>query len=577
MSTSSTRPLIGIDLGTTYSLAGLLQAGRPVLIPNALGEVLTPSAVGLDDDGQLLVGAAARARAASHPEQTVLAFKRDMGTARQYSLGDRLFRPVDLSAMVLKSLVQDAERALGSTIEEAVITVPAYFGDAQRQATKDAGAIAGLRVDRIINEPTAAALAYGLHNRDRETISVVVDLGGGTFDVTVLEIIEGVIEIRSSAGDVRLGGEDFTDRFARYIGESIERELALPLEGCTRSMGRVREAAERAKRRLTTADEVEICIPALRGADRRTRDVSLTIERASVDELFRELLDRMIGPIRSALRAAQLNASDISEVLLVGGATRMPCVVDLVARMFDRLPNTDLPPDEVVAHGASVQAALKAREESVTDLVVTDIAPFTLGIATAQRVGSKIVEGLFTPILERGTVIPASRSERFHTLVHNQRMFTVDVYQGEHSLCRDNTKLGSYSIQNLPFAPAGGVWIDVRFTYDLNGILEVEMTVMDTPRTEHFVIEERPGKLSADAIAEAREHMNRIKFHPRESLPNRTALARADALYVELTGAARAELGEALGVFHMILETQDAVQIERVRQQLNVLIDSLRR
>ena len=564
-------PIIGIDLGTTYSLVSVMQASRPVVLPNALGERLTPSAVGVDDSGELLVGAPARARAATHPASTVLAFKRDMGTDRTFDLGGRTLRPVDLSAMVLRALVHDAEQALGQRIEEAVITVPAYFGDAQRQATRDAGAIAGLKVERIVNEPTAAALAYGLHQLEREMKAVVIDLGGGTFDVTVLEIMEGVIQVRSSAGDARLGGEDFTDALAQRAIERIARVEGVRIDDAV-GRARVREAADGAKRRLSRMEETEVVLPSLAG-----RDIALRVERREAEEAWRPLLERLRFPILRALRDARVKPEEIDTVLMVGGASRMPCVVSLAAELFGKRPQDELHPDEAVAQGAAIQAALKAGEAAVEDMVVTDVAPFTMGIASGTKMGSRVVSGLFTPILERGTVIPASREEAFFTLEDGQRELLVEVYQGEHSLCRDNAKLGQLLIRGLPRGRAGEVRVDVRFTYDMNGILEVEAKVMGTERVEHLVIASRPGKLSPEQIEEARAAMKRIKVHPRDNLPNRTALARADALFAETTGLERELLGQLLIAFRAALELQDPATIEPTRERLNALIEDLRR
>jgi molecular chaperone HscC len=573
----SRKPVVGIDLGTTNSLVAVLQDGRPVLLPNALGETLTPSAVGVDDDGRLLVGAAARARAISHPEVTVLAFKRDMGTDRSYRLGGETYRPVDLSALVLAALKRDAEQALGFEIEEAIVTVPAYFGDAQRQSTKDAGAIAGLRVDRIVNEPTAAALAYGLHNLHEEVRAVVIDLGGGTFDVTVLEILEGVIEIQGSSGDARLGGEDFSDALADQLRERVARELGFDVGSAPTSLSRFREAADRAKERLTGCMETRFVVPGLRGAADSTIDVDLPLTRSDAERCWVSLLSRMRPPLERALRDAKMSPSAIDRVLLVGGATRMPCVRAFAAEVFGKMPLDGLPPDEAVALGASIQAGLKVGDQTVEDLVVTDIAPFTLGIATGSKVGSKVVSGLFSPILERGTVIPASRVERYVTIEDDQPQILIQVYQGEHSLCRDNHKLGEYSVQNLPRGPAGEVGVDVRFTYDANGILEVEMRVAGTDRTAHLVIESRPGKLTPEQIEEARRAMTRLKFHPRDGLPNRTALARADALFIELSGIERAELGQLIARFRAVLEAQDQAAIDGAREMLNAAVSALRR
>jgi molecular chaperone HscC len=569
--------IVGIDLGTTFSLVAMLRDGAPLVIPNAVGELLTPSAVSITDDGTVLVGAPARARATTHPTRTALAFKRDMGTEKVYDLGLRKMSPPELSALVLSALKRDAEAALGCAVDEAVITVPAYFGDMQRQATRDAGAIAGLKVERIINEPTAAALAYGLHERHREMRAVVLDLGGGTFDVTVLEIIEGVVEIQSSAGDARLGGEDFDAALAERFALRARERHGLDLERDPRARARLREAAEGAKKRLSDADSTGVALVDLPLGNGRTGNLELSVSRDEAEEVWAALIDRVRVPIQRALRDASLAPDKIDEVLLVGGSTRMPCVARLAAQLFGRLPLRKLPPDEAVAMGAAVQAALKSGDAAVEDMVVTDVAPFTMGIASATRLGSQQVTGLFSPILERGTVIPASRTERFQTMGEMQTEIRIEVYQGEHSLCRDNQKLGEYHVRKLTPKAAGEESIDVRFTYDMNGILEVETTVVSTGRKEALVIEKSPGRMTPAQIKAAREAMARLKLHPRDALPNATALARADALYVELSGPARDELGHAIAAFRAALETQDDKEIAPRRDRLIGLVAALKR
>ena len=566
--------IIGIDLGTTYSLVSVFEGGEPVVIANALGETLTPSAVSFDDGGMTLVGAPARARTKTAPDRTVTQFKRDMGTDRTYALAGREFSPQQLSALVLQELKRDAEAYLGREVTEAVITVPAYFGDRQRQATRDAGALAGLIVERIINEPTAAAMAYGLHNKDREMQAVVLDLGGGTFDVTVLEIIDGVIEVQSSAGDAKLGGEDFTDALAVLV----QRRLAGQGEDVAdlpRAQARIREACEGAKRRLTSADSADIALPGLPLTGDRRADVSMAITRADADEAWAPLLDRVRIPVMRALRDARLKTHDIDDVLLVGGSTRMPCIVELAARLFGKMPLRNLPPDEAVVMGAAVQAALKRDDAAVDDMVVTDVAPFTMGISIAQPVGGQQISGLFSPILERGTVIPASRVERYNTLSDNQSTILIKVYQGEHSLCAQNTYLGEYLVKDLPKASAGETSVDVRFTYDLNGILEVEMQVVGTDMKTHLVIEQKPGNLSDTQLEAARAAMDALKFHPRDTLPNRTALERGEALYMELTGGDRQMLGHLMTLFRAALEAQDGTDIDAMRGRLNALVQRL--
>ena len=568
--------IVGIDLGTTFSLVAVLRDGVPVVLPNALGELLTPSAVSLADDGTVLVGAPARARATTHPTRTALAFKRDMGTDKIVDLGLRKLSPQELSALVLGALKRDAEAALGCAVEEAVITVPAYFGDLQRQATRDAGAIAGLKVERIINEPTAAALAYGLHERHREMRAVVLDLGGGTFDVTVLEIVEGVVEIQSSAGDARLGGEDFDAALADRAAALAMTRHGHDLRRDPRAWARLREACEQAKKRLSDAAQTTTALVDLPLGDGWTASLELSLSRDEAEDAWAPLLERVRAPIQRALRDAKLTADRIDEVLLVGGSTRMPCIARLAAQLFGRLPLRKLPPDEAVAMGAAVQAALKSGDAAVEDLVVTDVAPFTLGIATATNLGRQQVAGLFSPILERGTVIPASRVERFHTMGDLQKEILVEVFQGEHSLCRDNQKLGAYHVEVAPKA-AGEESIEVRFTYDLNGILEVETTILSTGRKQAMVIEKSPGRMTPAQVKEARQAMARFKLHPREALPNTTALARADALYVELSGPPREELGRAIALLRAALEGQDDKEIAPRRERLLALIAAFRR
>jgi molecular chaperone HscC len=571
------KTIVGIDLGTTYSLVAIVQDGAPVVLPNAVGETLTPSAVSVAPDGTVLVGAAARARATTHPARTALAFKRDMGTERQYTLGDRRMTAPELSALVLATLKRDAEAALGRAVDEAVVTVPAYFGDVQRRATRDAASIAGVHVERIINEPTAAALAYGLHQRHREMRAVVLDLGGGTFDVTVLELIEGVIEIQASSGDARLGGEDFDDVLAESIAARVREQQGADPRVDPVGWARIREAAERAKKRLSDSETTTVGLVDLPLGGGRAASIQVPLVRTDVESSWAHLIDRLRGPIQRALRDASVRAEQVDEVLLVGGATRMPCVARLAAQVFGKLPLRTLPPDEAVALGAAVQAALKADDATVQDMVATDVAPFTLGISIATRVGQQSVEGIFSPILERGTVIPASRVHRYQTMSDQQKAIRIQVYQGEHSTCADNQKLGEYEVTGLRPAPAGEESVDVRFTYDLNGILEIETTVVSTNKKASLVIERTPGQLSPEQVAAARAAMSKIKFHPREALPNVTALARADALYVELSGLAREQLGQAIATFRATLEGQRPDEIERAREQLIVLVSAVRR
>ena len=566
---------VGIDLGTTYSLVSVLVDGEPQVIKNSLGELLTPSAVHVTEDGTVLVGSAARAKAATAPNRTALSFKRDMGTDRRFELGGKSFTPEELSALVLQALKQDVEAELGRPISEAVVTVPAYFGELQRRATRTACELAGIPVERIINEPTAAALAYGLHEKQRELCAAVLDLGGGTFDVTILEIMEGVVEIQASAGDLRLGGDDFASSMALRCQSLLERDYGIAALTDT-GQARLGEACELAKRRLSFEEQTRIALPALPTAS-GPRDIELSISRAEFDEACSPLLARMTRVVERALRDAGREPRQIDEVLLVGGATRMPCVVRLSSQLFSRLPLRVLPPDEAVAMGAAIQVALKKGDSAVGDLVVTDIAPFTLGVASGSHRGSALVQGLFSPIIERGTVLPVSRVERFATLAEDQTRLLLEVYQGEHSLCAQNQKLGQYELTGIPAGPAGTQEVDVRFTYDMNGVLDVDTTICSTGESAVFTIESVPGRLSRKEIDEARARLKRLKFHARDALPNVTALARADALYVELTGPDRAVLGVCISELRLALEQQASSRINASRERLLRLVSELDR
>lgn len=576
---------LGIDLGTTHSVAALVQDGQPIVLSDPEGRWLLPSVVGLDDHGQILVGWAALARAQTHPALTAAGFKRHMGTDTTIPLGSQSFRPEELSAMVLKTIVELAETSTGQKVAEAVVTVPAYFGEAQRRATRDAASIAGLHVERIINEPTAAALAYGLANLDREQRVAVLDLGGGTFDVSILEIIEGVVEIQSSAGDVRLGGDDFVDA----IVEELRPELlaALGTTNISQLMeARLRAAAERSKKLLSRKHETNLVLN-LEGAGHFRR----TIARDEAETWWELLLARVKRPIRTALRDAQASPDDIEAVLLVGGATRMPAIHRLARELFGEVVMDELPPDEAVALGAAVQAALKARDKSIGDIVMTDIAPFSMGIQVLSQVGHRALDDVFAPILERGTVLPASRQKTFYTVQDRQTEVALRVYQGEAARTSKNTKLGEFFIRDLPIAQAGSYPIRVRFTYDLNGLLEIETRVPkpgrskavvvaenrgadpneDDLRIEAFVIQTGPGVMSDNEIAESRANMERLKFHPRDSLPNVTAMARAEALHAELSGDARAMLQSAIIAFTLVLESEEQMKITESREKLIAL------
>ena len=559
--------IIGIDLGTTNSAAAVWTEGGPQLIPNRLGELLTPSAVGLDDDGTLLVGRPARDRMASHASLTATAFKRYMGTQHRIALGRQDYGAEELSALVLKSLKEDAEAHLGEAVTEAVITVPAYFNDKQRKATKRAGELAGLKVERLINEPTAAALAYGIHNLENETRFLVFDLGGGTFDVSVLEIFEGVIEVRASTGDNRLGGEDFNAVLAGLMVEG-DKTLAARAREDRQLAAKLNEAAERARRALTSAGEAVMEVQ-WQGEMLRHPVTADAFETAAVP-----LLDRLKSPVLRALRDADIRPESLSEIILIGGSTRMPLVRRTVARMFGRFPNSQINPDEAVALGAAVQAGLKARDAALKEVVLTDVCPYSLGIDISERLpGGAIESGIFSPIIERNTTVPVSRVNWYETMEANQREIRMGIYQGEARRVADNVRIGELKVP-MPRGPAGQP-IEVRFSYDINGLLEVDVTVPGSGATHNLVIADPEDVVSPKELERRRAALAALKQHPRDAEPNRAVLARAERLWENALGFERDEIGRLIRSFQAALATQDPRTADKAREDLTAQLDRL--
>jgi molecular chaperone HscC len=563
--------IIGIDLGTTNSVAAYMTADGPRLIPNALGEVLTPSVVGLDTQGEMLVGRAAQELQVLHPQRCAALFKRHMGSDWKYQLDGQPFTPEQLSSLVLRSLKQDAESHLKQPIERAVITVPAYFNDLQRKATIRAGQMAGLLVERIINEPTAAAVAYGLHETGEDKVVVVFDLGGGTFDVSVVELFEGTVEVRASSGESFLGGEDFTKTLSARVLETrgylFERaELEFPA-----MVSRAIQLCERAKRQLSGRDAAIVKVPNSQG-DVTDDAPQVNVTREQFEKWTEHILARIELPIRRGLGDANLKRSDIDEVILVGGATRMPAVIERVTQIFQQPPHSRLNPDEVVALGAAVQAGLIARDASLDDLVVTDVSPFTLGISISKRMAMEVREGYFLPIINRNTTIPISRVERVSTIYANQTEVKVRVYQGESRRVKDNLLLGEFAVRGIPHGPAGQE-VDVRFTYDLNGVLEVEATVVETQKKSGLIITKHVRGLSEDQIAQAVAQMEALKTHPREETVHRFLIKRAERVYRELPLIERELLAELVDGFESALEMQEPEAIERNRSELEMYLE----
>ncbi|GLH43635.1 Hsp70 family protein [Pseudomonas moraviensis] len=552
--------LLGIDLGTTNSLIAVWREGRAELIPNALGDALTPSVVSLDEDDTILVGKAARARLTTHPERTAAAFKRFMGSDRQIQLGSRQFSPEELSALVLGSLRQDAEAFLGQAVTEAVISVPAYFSDEQRKRTLFAAELAGLSVTRLINEPTAAAMAYGLHEQKFER-TLIFDLGGGTFDVTVLEYALPLIEVHASTGDNFLGGEDFT---AALLQACLKHWQLTPSTIDAQAMASLGDALEQLKCKLGEGAQQL----SWRYAE---QTFEWELDEAAAVKIWEPLLARLRAPIEQALRDARLKPRDLDSLVLVGGATRMPAVQQMVATLFGRLPYRHLDPDTIVALGAATQAACKARDGAVEELILTDVCPYTLGISTNRGEG---VSGAFSPIIERNTVIPTSRVQRYSTTFAQQTEIRIAVYQGERPWVRDNIFIDSFDIQFTPSEQLQS--LDVRFSYDINGLLEVDVTLLETGERYGHSIDRSPTGLDEQARRDSHARLATLKVHPRDALPNRTLLARLERAWMQSLGDERARIAEWMDTFNTVLAGQQASEIASHRSALNDALDQMR-
>jgi molecular chaperone HscC len=561
--------ILGIDLGTTNSASAIWRDGAPVLIPNALGDYLTPSVVSIDDDGIVHVGSAARDRLSTHPHQSAASFKRYMGTQRQAMLGKRAYSSEELSALVLAALKADVKAFCGTAITEAVITVPAYFNDRQRKATRRAGELAGLTVRRLVNEPTAAALAFGVHTREEREPFLVFDLGGGTFDVSIVEMFDGIVEVRASSGDNRLGGDDFDDCLVTLARPHLDPEDRLAKLDPVLVEARLRAAARQTRHALTFADEAEVAIT-LEGE----RFATNVTTRAFEDQA-QGLLARLRHPVLRSLRDSDIDVNSLSEIVLVGGATRMPIVRRAIARMFGRFPNSIVHPDHAVALGAAVQAGLLARDAALDEIRLTDVCPYTLGVDSAERdARGNVHHGIFSPIIDRNTAIPVSRVSSYYTIADNQRRIEFGIYQGEARDVASNIKLGALSIP-IPQRPAGQVVVDCRFSYDSSGLLEVDATVVGTGTTRNLVIQDESAAISAAELADTRAKLAALKFHPREAAENIAALARARKDYESFIGERRDFIGRAILQFEGVLKTQDGRLIGEARRDLLGLLDAI--
>jgi len=562
--------IVGIDLGTTNSAIALWRGDRAELIPNSLGAVLTPSAVSLGEDGQLLVGLPARERQVTHPALTATVFKRYMGSSRVTQLGKRRFLPEELSALVLRSLKDDAERFLGEPVTQAVITVPAYFNDRQRKATKRAGQLAGLTVERLLNEPTAAALAYGIHQKGAQSRFLVFDLGGGTFDVSVLELFEGIIEVKSSTGDNRLGGEDFNGVLIELFLRAHGKELGITAaEEGSPLFQRVRDQSERCRRTLSSESQ-GIMRVVFDG-----KEYELSVAAEAFEKAADDLIERLRAPVVRALRDGKVKADMLDEIVLVGGATRMPLVRRAVTKMFGRFPDAHVNPDEAVAIGAAIQAGLKGKDAALREVVLTDVCPYTLGVETGERLPSGALRtGLFTPIIERNTIVPVSRERPFATIADGQRVVKLNVYQGESRQVSDNVHLGVLEIP-VPTGKAGQVAVNCRFSYDANGLLEIDLHVPATGERRELVILDDPDVVDPAEFERRRNALAALKVHPRDDQVNIAIMARLERCFEQSLGERREWISRWMSQFTAILESQDPRAIADARQKLTGAMDSI--
>ncbi|MBQ9886818.1 MAG: molecular chaperone DnaK [Lachnospiraceae bacterium] len=548
--------IIGIDLGTTNSCVAVMEGGKPVVIANTEGVRTTPSVVAFTKTGERLVGEPAKRQAVTNSEKTISSIKRHMGTDYKVTIDDKRYSPQEISAMILQKLKADAESYLGETVKEAVITVPAYFNDAQRQATKDAGKIAGLDVKRIINEPTAAALAYGLDNEKEQKI-LVYDLGGGTFDVSIIDIGDGVIEVLATNGDTHLGGDDFDQVLTNYMLSDFKNKEGVDLSNDKMALQRFKEAAEKAKKELSSATTTNINLPFITATSEGPKHFDMNLTRAKFNELTYNLVERTVVPVQNALKDAGLTAADIDKVLLVGGSTRIPAVQDKVRQLTGKEPNKSLNPDECVAIGASIQGGKLAGDAGAGDILLLDVTPLSLSIET--------MGGIATRLIERNTTIPTRKSQVFSTAADNQTAVDINVLQGERQFARDNKSLGQFRLDGIPPARRGVPQIEVTFDIDANGIVNVSAKDLGTGKEQHITITAGSNMSDSDiekAVKEAAEYEAQDKKR-KEGIDARN---EADSIVMQVENALK-DAGDKL-------DASDKAAVEADLASLKAVVDA---